>query len=252
MKKRKTKAPQGNSADKTWLYGRHAVLPALMNERREIHAIYVQQKEELPGIALQRFKSIIQTADKTFFNQKFGDKPHQGIAAEVGPLAQPVLEDILPTAHLLLMLDQVTDPHNLGACLRSCAAFGCDALILPAHNSAQITDVTAKSASGALESVPVITVPNLNKAIDILKKNGFWIKGLDGEAEKEIQQTDLAGKTALIMGSEGAGLRRLVREKCDELVRIGMTGEVESLNISVAAGIALHEASKQQKVEPNR
>lgn len=230
-----------------WLVGRHAIEAAIKGKRREIKKILVAEKQQHKYEEfLQRQGAPVYVAPKQELDAKCPDQPHQGIIAEVGVLSQPDLEDVMANASLFLMLDQVTDPHNLGAVLRSADAFGCDGVIVPAQNSAPVTSVVAKAASGALETVPVITVGNLNKALELLQKEGFWSVGLDGYAEKTLAETDLKGRMVIVMGSEGKGLRPLVAKHCDFLAKIPMTSGVESLNISVATGITLYEASKQR------
>jgi len=147
---------------------------------------------------------------------------------------------------LLLVLDGVTDPHNLGACLRSADAAGADAVIVPRDNSASMTPVVRKVASGAAEALPLVTVTNLSRTLEALKGSGVWLFGAAGEAEKSIYNSDLTGSVALIMGAEGRGMRRLTREHCDHLISLPMTGSVDSLNVSVAAGVCLFEARRQR------
>ena len=151
----------------------------------------------------------------------------------------------------LLILDGVTDPHNLGACLRSADAAGVHAVIAPKDNAVGLTPVAVKVASGAAESLPFVQVTNLARTLDRLKQRGIWLMGTSDDADATLYQTDLRGPLALVLGSEGKGLRRLTRERCDLLVRLPMLGRVESLNVSVAAGICLYEALRQrQSVAP--
>ncbi len=181
-----------------------------------------------------------------------GAVAHQGVVAAVRPQPpwseEDLIEHVEGASHapLLLVLDGVTDPHNLGACLRTADAAGVDALVLPRDRSASVDAAARKVAAGAAESVPVATVTNLARALDALKARGVWIAGTDGEASASLYQTDLNRPLALVLGAEGAGLRRLTREHCDFLVRIPMAGAVESLNVSVAAGVALFEAVRQR------
>ena len=157
------------------------------------------------------------------------------------------LLDGLEGAPLLLVLDGIQDPHNLGACLRSADAAGVQAVILPRDNSAPTTPVVSKVASGAAETVPLFRVTNLARALDQLREAGVWLVGAAGETDQTLFSVDLTGPLALVLGAEGEGLRRLTREKCDHLVRIPMAGTVESLNVSVAAGICLFEAVRQRQ-----
>jgi 23S rRNA (guanosine2251-2'-O)-methyltransferase len=178
---------------------------------------------------------------------------HQGAVAWVrAPAARPArdletLLDALEGPPLLLLLDEVQDPHNLGACLRTADAAGVHAVIAPKDNSAGLTPTVCKVASGAAETVPYCQVTNLARTMDRLKERGIWLIGTAGEAETELFGADLTGPLGLVMGGEGAGLRRLTRERCDSLVRLPMLGQVESLNVSVAAGVSLYEALRQRR-----
>jgi 23S rRNA (guanosine2251-2'-O)-methyltransferase len=147
---------------------------------------------------------------------------------------------------LLLVLDGITDPHNLGACLRSAEAAGVQALVIPKDRVAGVDAVARKVAAGAAEFLPVATVTNLARTLDALKERQIWVVGLAGEAQQSLYEADLERALALVLGAEGTGMRRLTREKCDFLVRIPMMGQVESLNVSVAAGVALFEARRQR------
>ncbi len=147
---------------------------------------------------------------------------------------------------LVLLLDQVTDPHNLGACIRTAEAAGCVGVVVPKDHAASLdSPVVAKSACGALSRLPILQVTNLARTIAALQKAGFWVSGLAGEASSDIYQTSFSGKNVIVMGAEGKGMRRLVRESCDQLLRIPMPGKVESLNVSVATGVALFEVVRQ-------
>ena len=231
-----------------WLVGKHAIEACLKTKRRKIKQILVVDKHQTKYAPfLNECGDIpVRITDKRELDKRYPDSPHQGIIAEVSPLQQPSLEDILKSADLLLILDQVTDPHNIGAVLRSADAFGCDAVLLPDQNSGSLTEVAAKAASGAAETVPVIKVGNLSKCLEELAQSGFWSVGLDGEAKVDISKIDMTGKTVIVMGSEGKGLRPLVAKNCDHLAKIPMTGPVESLNISVATGVTLYECALQR------
>lgn len=182
--------------------------------------------------------------------------PHQGVVAECPAAGDAVMalsfQDWLKTLDmetkpLVLLLDQVTDPHNLGACARTAEAAGCAALLLPRDNAADLrSPVASKAACGALSRLPVYRVANLSRTIEKLQEKGFWTVGLAGEAEASIYETALDGSLAVVMGSEGKGIRRLVRETCDQLINIPMPGSVESLNVSVATGVALFEICRQR------
>ncbi|MDQ6955116.1 MAG: 23S rRNA (guanosine(2251)-2'-O)-methyltransferase RlmB [Mariprofundaceae bacterium] len=179
--------------------------------------------------------------------------PHQGAVARVQPKGlidfKTWLSDIEHEDYgLVLLLDQVTDPHNLGACIRTAEAAGClGIIVLKDHAASLDSPVVAKSACGALSRLPVLRVTNLTRSIKALQDAGFWVSGLAGEATSDIYQTTFSGKNAIVMGAEGKGLRRLVREACDQLLNIPMPGNVESLNVSVATGVALFEVVRQMR-----
>jgi len=180
---------------------------------------------------------------------------HQGVVALVEPSKElndndlEALLDRLEEPPLLLILDSVTDPHNLGACLRSADASGVHAVITPKDKAAPLNAVAKNVASGAAEHVPLVRVTNLARTMRSLQERGVWITGAAGEAEQNVYQTDLKGATAIVMGAEGAGLRRLTREHCDQLTKIPMVGSVSSLNVSVATGVILFEALRQRGAE---
>lgn len=174
---------------------------------------------------------------------------HQGLALDAAPLPDRPLHALLDTEalpDLIVVLDQVTDPHNIGAILRSAAAFGARAVIMTDRNAPSTTGALAKTASGAVEHVPLIYVPNLVRALLDLQKAGYWCVGLAEQATKALGDLDLSARTALVLGNEGDGLRRLTREHCDELARLPTGGAIASLNVSNAAAIALYEARKQK------
>ena len=182
---------------------------------------------------------------------------HQGVVAvlnagasadAIGMIAEGELIDRVTqsTEALLLILDGVTDPHNLGACLRSADAAGVTAVIFPKDKSADVNDVARKVASGAAEAVPWVRVTNLARTIESLQQAGVWVIGTDGDAATTLYDQDLTGSCALVLGSEGSGMRRLTRERCDFVVRLPMSGSVSSLNVSVAAGVCLFEAVRQR------
>ncbi|MDX8398507.1 MAG: 23S rRNA (guanosine(2251)-2'-O)-methyltransferase RlmB [Mariprofundaceae bacterium] len=177
--------------------------------------------------------------------------PHQGVIARVQPKDLIDFKEWLKEVEskdsgLVLLLDQVTDPHNLGACIRTAEAAGCLGVVIPKDHAASLdSPVVAKSACGALSRVPVIRVTNLTRSIESLQGAGFWVSGLAGEAEQSVYQANLSGKTAVVMGAEGDGMRRLVRESCDQLLSIPMPGKLESLNVSVATGVVLFEVVRQ-------
>ncbi|MBI1245283.1 MAG: 23S rRNA (guanosine(2251)-2'-O)-methyltransferase RlmB [Alphaproteobacteria bacterium] len=248
--------------NRVWLYGIHPVLAALANPNRKILRIAVSGEVEAtigPRIATLADGHPTGLPDVEIVSRESLDRMlpraavHQGLAALAEGLEDPDLEDIVRATDghdiaRVMVLDQVTDPHNIGAILRSCAGFGVAAVILPERHSPAATAVMAKAASGALERVPFVRVVNLARALDRLKAAGFWCVGLAGEAQTPINQADLTGKIALVVGAEGEGLRRLTRERCDLLVRIPMEKGVESLNVSNAAAIALYELARRTVV----
>ncbi|NVJ99572.1 MAG: 23S rRNA (guanosine(2251)-2'-O)-methyltransferase RlmB [Alphaproteobacteria bacterium] len=236
--------------DGFFLFGRHAVEAALKNPAREcvrlIGTAKAMQASGLPGIRPQLPVEIIE--DDTLLRSAVpADSPHQGVLMEVRPLPGLDLHDLMPLVgnkNIILMLDQVTDPHNVGACLRSAAALGARALITQDRNSPTESGVLARAAAGGLEVMPWIRASNLAQALDTLKEMGYWHVGLDGHTDKEIGKLSMGDNIVIVMGSEGKGLRPLVRKHCDAVAKIPMAGKVESLNVSNAAAIALYEFSK--------
>lgn len=183
-----------------------------------------------------------------------GNDKHQGVVAIVDAAAMPrtldeVLEGLAEPA-LLLVLDGVTDPHNLGACLRNADAFGAQALIVPKDRAVGVNATVAKAASGAADTVAVVSVTNLARSLRELKERGVWIVGADAGGSESLFDADLSGPIAWVLGAEGSGLRRLTRDSCDRLVHIPLQGTVESLNVSVAAGLCLYEARRQRARRP--
>jgi 23S rRNA (guanosine2251-2'-O)-methyltransferase len=231
------------------LYGTHAALAALANPMRRIKRVLVTknvQKElekKLAGI-----KNISVIDGQKLESLLPPGSVHQGIAVEYEPLEQPSLQEWLSEKinKPVLLLDQVTDPHNVGAILRSAAAFDVGAVIVTDRNAPQESGVMAKAASGALETVPLIAVTNLVQAMELIKKAGYWIAGLDGNAKQSIHEAKLDTKTALVLGAEGEGLRRLTAEHCDFLMRLPMSNRMESLNVSNAAAVALYELYRRR------
>jgi 23S rRNA (guanosine2251-2'-O)-methyltransferase len=238
------------------VYGLHAVgaviersperlLELWMAEpRRDARATSLRERAEAAGIR-------VQTVSGDSLAKLAGEVAHQGAVAAVRPLKAWDEHDLVGAISglddaLLLVLDGVTDPHNLGACLRSADAAGAHAVVIPKDRAATVDGVVRKVAAGAAEFVPVATVTNLARVLDLLKERGIWVVGTDGEAPQTLYEADLNRPLALVLGAEGDGMRRLTRERCDFLVRIPMAGQVESLNVSVAAGIALFEARRQR------
>jgi 23S rRNA (guanosine2251-2'-O)-methyltransferase len=233
--------PQRASSDVTLLYGWHSVTLALTNPKRKIRKLLVTENamrrltEE--GIT-PRAKPEIVRSDQ-IASQLPADAVHQGLLAEADPLPAPDIDTLDPSG-IVLVLDQITDPHNVGAILRSAAAFGVKAIVTTARHSPEVTGVLAKSASGALEFVPFITVQNLARALNELKDRGFMTVGLDSEGSENLSAIDMKEPLALVLGAEGKGLRQLTRDTCHVVARLDMPGEIKSLNVSNAAVLALY------------
>ena len=240
------------------VYGVHAVFALLTNPHRIINKLFISQDrvdkrlQEVLDKAEQAQISIEKLSTQKM-NQRFADFAHQGVVASATSLPDYGESDLISLLDsckkpgLILILDGVTDPHNLGACLRSADATGVDFVMIPKDKSASITPVVSKVACGAAESVPLVRVTNLVRAMEILKEQGVWIYGAAGEAEHALYQVDCSGTVAIAMGAEGEGLRRLTREHCDGLFSLPMLGSVESLNVSVATGVSLYEVIRQRQ-----
>ncbi|HEV8015582.1 MAG TPA: 23S rRNA (guanosine(2251)-2'-O)-methyltransferase RlmB [Stellaceae bacterium] len=236
-----------------WVYGRHAVTAALANPLRVVlRFLCLRENIEEAATLLAAARAAERPARPEPIERRAleallpREAVHQGLALEAKPLAAADLDDVLaalPAAgapHILLLLDQVSDPHNVGAILRSAAAFAALAVIVPEHGAPPVTGALAKAASGALETVPLVRVTNLARTIERLKADGFWCVGLDSEAQESLSALALPERIALVLGAEGAGLRRLVREQCDYLARLPTRGALHSLNVSNAAAVALY------------
>ena len=223
------------------IYGWHSALAALRNPQRRVIRL-LAAPNALRRLADLGVKNLPEPAEPSDIDRLAGaGAVHQGIALLVDPLAETDISD-LADARLLVVLDQVTDPHNVGAILRSAAAFSADAMILTERHGPADSAVLAKAASGALEYVPLVRVKNLARALDRLGEMGFARLGLDSAHAEPIESAATAEKTALVLGAEGTGLRRLTREKCDRLVRLDVSGRIASLNVSNAAAVALYAA----------
>ncbi len=244
-RKSERREPQRGSGT-YWAHGLHPVLAGLENPDRKIGRLLATKaglEKIIPAAAKRNIP--VETVERSAIDRLVGsDSVHQGVAAQFHPLDTPALEEIIESASskaTILVLDQVTDPHNVGAILRSAAVFGVDALVLQDRNAPPESGILAKSASGALESVPVVRIGNLAQALDKLRDAGFWSVGLAGEVDDDISALDGDGRVALVMGSEGEGLRRLTAERCDQLAAIPMAPNgVGSLNVSNAAAVALY------------
>jgi 23S rRNA (guanosine2251-2'-O)-methyltransferase len=228
------------------LYGWHTVAAALANPRRHIRKLMLTENaarrlaEE--NIATRVTPEILRPA---LIDQRLGpDAVHQGLLAEADPLPSPDI-DTLKQEGIVLVLDQITDPHNVGAIMRSAAAFAVKAIVTTARHSPEATGVLAKSASGALELVPLVTVQNLTRALTELNDQGFMTVGLDSQGGEDLGDVALREPLALVLGAEGKGLRQLTRETCSVVARLDMPGEIKSLNVSNAAVLALYIGSSR-------
>jgi 23S rRNA (guanosine2251-2'-O)-methyltransferase len=242
---------------RNFVYGLHAVGAVLDRAPERLLELWIAEprddartrelKERARGLGIH-----VQPVGGDALHKLVGDVNHQGAVAALRPLKPWDDDDLmemldgLSAVPLLLVLDGVTDPHNLGACLRSADAVGAQAVIIPRDRAASVDGVVRKVAAGAAEFVPVASVTNLARTLDLLKERQIWVVGTAGEAEQTLFDADLNRPLALVLGAEGSGMRRLTRERCDFLVRIPMAGQVESLNVSVAAGVALFEARRQR------
>jgi len=239
-----------------WIYGRHAVAAALDNPARRIRRIVATQDSlaELEP-ALTAAQADLPAAPEILDRRALAlllpeDAVHQGVAISADPLPQRDLADLLATPPagrcVIVVLDQVTDPHNIGSILRSAAAFAALAVVVPDHGTAPVSGALAKAASGALETMPLVRAGNLARALERAKAAGFWCVGLEAQAEQELAQLDLPDRVVLILGAEGGGLRRLTREHCDFLARLPTQGRAP-LNVSNAAAVALYEIARRNR-----
>ncbi|VVP96226.1 23S rRNA (guanosine-2'-O-)-methyltransferase RlmB [Pseudomonas fluorescens] len=241
------------------IYGVHAVEALLRHHPKRVKQIWLAEGRSDP-----RVQTLIELANENRVQVGQAERRemdawvegvHQGVVADVSPSqvwGEAMLDELLDRtegAPLLLVLDGVTDPHNLGACLRSADAAGALAVIVPKDKSATLTPTVRKVACGAAEVIPLVAVTNLARTLEKLKQRGLWVVGTAGEAEVSLYDQDLTGPTILIMGAEGSGMRRLTRDLCDYLVRLPMAGSVSSLNVSVATGVCLFEALRQRGVK---
>ncbi|MGL6261297.1 23S rRNA (guanosine(2251)-2'-O)-methyltransferase RlmB [Vibrio sp. WXL103] len=239
-----------------FIYGIHAVKAVLEREpERFIEAFVLKGRQDdrlMPILTeLQNCGVSLQQMTRKTLDDKARGANHQGIMARVKPAKQLNENDLdaILAKHdqpLLLILDGVTDPHNLGACLRNADAAGVAAVIVPKDKSAPLTATVSKVACGAAEAVPLVRVTNLARTMRAMQEQGVWIVGTAGEATHDIYQAKLTGPLAIVMGAEGDGMRRLTRETCDDLIKIPMAGSVSSLNVSVASGVCLFEAVRQR------
>ena len=241
----------------TKLFGIHAVQAALDYSPKKINKAWIDTQRQDKRL-MQVIDDLLslgiepEKTDRKKLDRFAEGKNHQGIVIEVEMPAELSESDLkqaveaLPGTPLLLVLDNVQDPHNLGACLRTADATGVQGVIITKDNATGITPTVCKVASGAAETVPVYQVTNLSRTLRWLKDQGIWIMGAAGSAKQTVYQTDLTMPLAVVVGAEGKGLRRLTQEQCDFLVKLPMLGQVESLNLSVATGVLLYEAVRQR------
>ena len=223
------------------LYGWHTVSAALANPERQIRKLYLTENAA-KRLADENIETRVapEIVRPSAIDQRLGpDAVHQGFLAEADPLPSPDI-DTLAQEGIVLVLDQITDPHNVGAIMRSAAAFAVKAIVTTARHSPEATGVLAKSASGALELVPLVTVQNLARALTELNDRGFMTVGLDSQGADDLGKVELQAPLALVLGAEGKGLRQLTRETCSVVARLDMPGEIKSLNVSNAAVLALY------------
>ena len=242
--------------DTETIYGLHAVRVMLERHPERVNTVRLAERRDDPRVReidelARRHNRPVQRVDANALKQLLGDVAHQGVAADVIPMA-PWTEDELFAAlenvssPLILALDGVQDPHNLGACLRTADACGAMAVVVPKDRAAQVTPTVRKVATGAAETTPVIAVTNLVRTLKLLQEAGLWVVGADAEGARLAHEVDLTGGIVLALGAEGTGLRHLTRQTCDWMVRLPQLGSVESLNVSVAAGMLLYETVRQR------
>jgi len=242
-------APRGGH-QAIWLYGRHPVLAALANPERRIERL-LATKDVAERHAKEFSGRNPQILPREDLAQRLpAGAVHQGLAVLAAPLEEPGLEDVLARCGedaLVLALDQVTDPHNVGAILRSAAAFGAAGVVVTERHAPADTGVLAKAASGALEIMPLVRAVNLARTLEQMKEAGFWLYGLDEQGDAALGTLDLKGRVCIVLGAEGEGLRRLTAEKCDRLVTIPTQAALAALNVSNAAAVAAYEWARQAK-----
>lgn len=239
------------------VYGVHAVEALLRHHPKRVKQLWLAEGRQDPRVQAlldlaREARVVVGQRDRRELDE-WAEGVHQGVIAEVSPSqvwGEAMLDELLDRCEgvpLLLVLDGVTDPHNLGACLRTADAAGAQAVIVPKDKSATLNATVRKVACGAAEVIPLVAVTNLARTLEKLRQRGLWTVGTAGEAEQDLYELDLRGPTVLIMGAEGKGMRRLTREHCDYLARLPMAGSVSSLNVSVATGVCLFEAVRQRK-----
>lgn len=238
------------------IYGLHAVRVMLERHPERVTAVRLAEKRDDPRVReiddlARRHNRPIQRVDPHALKQQLGDVAHQGVAADITPMPPWTEDDLFSAlqtaAHpIILVLDGVQDPHNLGACLRTADACGALAVVVPRDRAAQVNATVRKVAVGAAETTPVVAVTNLVRTLKLLQEGGLWVVGADADGPKLAHEVDLTGGIVLALGAEGTGLRHLTRQTCDWIVRLPQLGAVESLNVSVAAGMLLYETVRQR------
>jgi 23S rRNA (guanosine2251-2'-O)-methyltransferase len=238
------------------IYGLHAVRVMLERHPERVTSVRLAEKRDDPRVReiddlARRHNRPIQRVDPHALKQQLGDVAHQGVAADITPMPPWTEDDLFSalqtaTHPIILVLDGVQDPHNLGACLRTADACGALAVVVPRDRAAQVNPTVRKVAVGAAETTPVVAVTNLVRTLKVLQEAGLWVVGADAEGAKLAHEVDLTGGIVLALGAEGTGLRHLTRQTCDWIVRLPQLGAVESLNVSVAAGMLLYETVRQR------
>ena len=243
------------------IYGLHAVRVMLERHPERVSSVRLAEKRDDPRIRqiaelARRHNRPIQRVDQHALKQQLGDVAHQGVAADITPMPPWTEDDLIDalqaaTHPIILVLDGVQDPHNLGACLRTADACGALAVVVPRDRAAQVNPTVRKVAVGAAETTPVVAVTNLVRTLKMLKESGLWVVGADADGAKLAHEVDLTGGIVLALGAEGTGLRHLTQQTCDWIVRLPQLGAVESLNVSVAAGMLLYETVRQRTTGQN-
>lgn len=242
----------GAPAGAVWLYGTHAVAAALKNPARLLRRLVITEEAQASLAAECPLPWPVrpEITPREKIDQLLGARPgsgivHQGIALLADQLSTPALQDALKRPGPVLVLDQIFDPRNVGALMRTAQAFGACAIIAQDRNAPEETGALAKAASGALETIPLLRITNISRALIVLKSADVWVVGLDGQAQTKLRGESFAGRrVALVLGNEGEGMRRLTRETCDEICALAMPGGMESLNVSAAGAVALYELTK--------
>ncbi len=246
-----------SSKAKISLFGTHAVREAWLNPKRYVHALYITETAyaDFEDIIAEGQRNGLKRPEPEIIDKSVLDRAlpqgsvHQGIGLNVQALEEPTLRDVTIEAEVkgksvLMILDQVTDPHNVGAIIRSACVFGADALVMQKKHAPELNGVLAKTACGGVEHLKIVYETNLSRAIEALQQEGYFVVGLDERGEQNIADLPSYDKIALVMGAEGPGLRRLVREGCDQLVKLPTAGKISSLNVSNAAAVSLYAVSQ--------